>query len=115
MARPDVRPHSKQEGQYGPNGTPCAPCSAGHFKDWIGAGGCSACPGETSTLLRGSTSSQACACGTGYALAGLACVIIDECTGPPPARAPRHDFDVERLADRCIVKLSLPGLFSTLD
>ena len=94
LARPDVGPHSTQAGQYGPNGTACAPCSVGHFKDWIGEGGCSACPDKASTLLAGSTSGKACACGTGYAaqggaaLDGLACVNIDECTGPPPP-APR--------------------------
>ena len=51
-----------QEGNHGANGTACAPCVAGEFKNWVGEGACTPCAAGDSTQLLGSTAPTDCSC-----------------------------------------------------
>ena len=44
----------------------CAPCNPGAFKDRVGDDACDICPGNTTTLNYGSTSSESCTCLPGF-------------------------------------------------
>lgn len=52
-------------GHSGPDGGPCAPCAAGHYKDTVGSAECTPCPGTLGSPAA-STALGSCQCPAGH-------------------------------------------------